>query len=260
MVLFLLIGALLINGCTIVSVNAGEEAVLVKKPFVFGHGGIVPEVVTTGRSYVALSTSKYYYSTLPQTVKESFEDLATDGGAPVDFDLYITTQIEKGGSVVIHGSFGKTWYTVNVRPTIRSTVRNEVRKYTLDELRMSPAATIAIQDTVEVLLQNLIKELGLPVLSKNVSLGKAVPPDEVLAETARTAAQKQRSKTQDQRTIAERSRKAAEAAAAEADKEYAKEFHMTTKQFLENKKLDIIASKENVTVIMGGAIPMANIK
>ena len=192
---FLILASVIFSGCTVVTVDAGEEAVLVKKPFIFGHGGTYPEVIKAGRILAAFSTSKYYYSIQPKTVKERFDDLATKDGTPVDFDLYITTQIESGGAVKIHKEFGANWYTTNVRPKVRSVVRNEVRKYTLQELRMNPNTTTSIQNSVKELLTALITKLDIPVTANNISLGKAIPPAPVLAETAKTAAQKQRIKT-----------------------------------------------------------------
>lgn len=251
---------MVLQGCTVVTVEAGEEAVLVKKPYIFGHGGTENGVVEAGRSIVALSTSKYYYSILPITTKERFNDLATKDGTPVDFDLYVTTQIKKGGAVKIHKEFGSNWYNTNVKPKVRSAVRNEVRKHTLQDLRMNPESTISIQDTVKVMLSGLINKLDLPVISKNISLGKAIPPKEVLQETARTASQKQREKTQVARAKAEMARADAEQKKALADKAYTDEFKMTTKQFLKNKELDIIAEKENVTVIFGNTTPVSQIK
>ena len=43
--------------CVNVAPDAGEEAVLIHKPYIFGHGGVDDEPVETGRKYTWISTS-----------------------------------------------------------------------------------------------------------------------------------------------------------------------------------------------------------
>jgi hypothetical protein len=48
--------ALVLSACSSYAPDAGYEIVLVKKPWFFGHGGVVDTPVQTGRTYAALST------------------------------------------------------------------------------------------------------------------------------------------------------------------------------------------------------------
>ena len=48
---FLLLGIVLLSSCHKVAPNAGEEAVLIEKPWFFGHGGVVDEPVSTGLTW-----------------------------------------------------------------------------------------------------------------------------------------------------------------------------------------------------------------
>lgn len=41
------------TGCSYTSVDAGEEAVLIYKPYFFGHGGVDPTPVKTGATWTA---------------------------------------------------------------------------------------------------------------------------------------------------------------------------------------------------------------
>jgi hypothetical protein len=43
-------------GCTTYGPDAGHEVVLIKKPWIFGHGGVVDEPVQTGRTFTASTT------------------------------------------------------------------------------------------------------------------------------------------------------------------------------------------------------------
>ena len=50
-----------LGGCTVVSPDVGQEAVLVDRPWIFGKGGVrLDDVRKTGRSYTWLSTEKIY--------------------------------------------------------------------------------------------------------------------------------------------------------------------------------------------------------
>ena len=46
--------------------DAGQEIVLVEKPIIFGHGGVVPEPVKTGRQYTWWTTSGVVVEMRPQ--------------------------------------------------------------------------------------------------------------------------------------------------------------------------------------------------
>jgi len=44
--------------CRTVAPDAGHEAVLVRKPLIFGSGGVDPAPVKTGRKYIAFTTRR----------------------------------------------------------------------------------------------------------------------------------------------------------------------------------------------------------
>lgn len=76
-------------GCGLASPDAGHEAVLVMKPLFFGHGGIYPEPIKTGRSLVALTTDVVDVVVVPTQYAVHFEDLMSLDGVPLDFDAVI---------------------------------------------------------------------------------------------------------------------------------------------------------------------------
>ena len=62
----ILIGLLInLTSCTLVTVNGDEEAVLVKKPWIFGHGGVDENPVTSGSEMCAVSTDGVVFKTIP---------------------------------------------------------------------------------------------------------------------------------------------------------------------------------------------------
>src|SRR6185436_13996214 len=84
---------LLMSGCSHVAPDAGHEAVLVMKPWIFGHGGIDPEPVRTGLSFAAVTTDAIYVNMQPIQLQLHFDDLMSSDGVPLDFDAVIRVQI-----------------------------------------------------------------------------------------------------------------------------------------------------------------------
>ncbi|MEO7067925.1 MAG: SPFH domain-containing protein, partial [Rhodanobacter sp.] len=81
------------TGCTVVSPDAGQEAVLIDKPIVFGHGGVRAEAVSTGLTYTWFSTNKIYVNMFPQQYDGNFSDLMSSDGVPLDFHAIIRLQV-----------------------------------------------------------------------------------------------------------------------------------------------------------------------
>ena len=249
--IIVLLSLMYITGCSYSSVEGGQEAVMTYKPWIFGHGGVDSDPITTGAVYTVWSTSVDRYNIKPKQYTENFVDLTASDNVAIDFHSYVTLQIVKGNSPILHEKFGINWYEDRVKEPFRTMVRNEGRTRSSIKLRTDVKTIDDSQSNILKKLQAYLKAENMPVIASKVVIGKVIPPDEVLKEAERTAAQKQREKTQAARAKAEKSRIAAEIQKALADKAYAKKFNMTTDQFLRNKELDIIAEKKNVSVVMG---------
>lgn len=92
-------------GCRTVSPDAGHEAVLIKKPWIFGHGGVEDQPVKTGLILAAMTTEAEYVSMQPIQVVEHFDDLMSNDGVPLDFDSALRLQITD--SVNLIGTSGQ---------------------------------------------------------------------------------------------------------------------------------------------------------
>lgn len=163
-----------------------------KKPWVFGHGGVSKDPIETGLAWTAWSTSVERYNIKPQKLKENFIDLTASDNVAIDFDAYITVQIEKGSAPYLHENFGHSWYDNNLKDVFRKAVRNEARGRTSIELRTNEKSIDEVQERVSAFLKVYIEAAKLPLIINKVVIGKVVPPEEVLKEAERTAAQKQR--------------------------------------------------------------------
>ena len=261
---------LAVTGCSRVAVDGGQEAVLIAKPYFFGHEGVYPQPVASGADWVAWSTSSVIYDIRPQRVGEQFVDLISSDNIPIDFNAYLIFQIQKGQSPILHENFGTNWYLQKVQAKFRTEIRNFARSQRANELISSVDTVNNGQRIVLNEMMAYFIEQKIPVMVLEVIIGKATPPEALLEEIARTAAQTQRAKTEEQRRKAEIARKSAEAAKAEADDAYKRKFGMTTKEYLqlraleiEKEKLEVVKGKDNVHIVMttGGntATPVFNV-
>ena len=207
-----------VSACTAASPDPGQEAVLVRKPWLFGHGGVEGTPVKTGRSWVAVTTQVWYVTTVPMLFTEHFDDLMSLDGVPLDFDASLRVQVTD--SVALVDKFGVSpdqngvplWYRANVVQPFRNLVRQEVRKHGMNETAINTAAVEQIDRVVSEQLTAYIKEIGLPVRLVDMTVGRANPPDAIKNQRIETAAQEQRANTEKQRKLAEDQRLQAELA------------------------------------------------
>ncbi len=249
---------LICYGCSLTEIDGGQEAVFTYQPYFSSTEGVDKNPASAGAVWTVFTTKVDYYNIKPVKIKERFVDLTASDNVAIDFDVYLTLQNKKGQTPVLHEESGQQWYNNKVKDTFRAFVRNEARTRTSIELRTDEVVIKSVQRNVRKLTADYIKEIKLPVDVVKVNVGKVVPPEEVLAEAAQTAAQKQRKQTQEQRTLAETARAAAETATALADKAYSSQFNMTTDQFLKNKELELMGmlikkDGANVSLIMNAS-------
>jgi len=252
--------AALAAGCHAVAPDAGHEAVLVHKPWFFGHGGVSPTPVKAGQSWVAPSTEAVYVTMVPQQHGIHFDDLMSSDGVPLDFDAVIRLQVTDSVSLI--SNFGEKWFENNVQAEFANRVRQAVRKHGMNETAISTTAVDAIDTEVSDALAKYVKEITLPVRLVDMTVGRANPPDAILHQRVETAAQEQRANTERQRKLAEDQRKEAETSRAAADNAYRNALGMSSEQFIQLE--DIHAQREvclkgGCTLILGGGSPLVNV-
>ena len=84
--------AVLAMGCGFrtVAPDAGHEAVLIRKPLLFGSGGVDSRPVKPGLQYIAWTTQAVDVNMQPARVDAEFDDLMTADGVPIDFHAVIS--------------------------------------------------------------------------------------------------------------------------------------------------------------------------
>lgn len=250
---------------TMATVKPGHVGVLVDKPVLFGHGGVRPDVMETGRGNLWWTTELVEMSTAPHTIKAHIDDMMSKNRVPLDFDVAITIELgEPKGAAELQKRFNagvvtafsrimmpgldlNTLTATNPSGEFMSFLRDQVREYHMDEFMIAQKAdgqhSDASKDVERLTLEYMnkfLKDAKVPIRVTNVALGRANPPEGVKASMERTAEQVQLQTTERERAEAQRQRKVAETASAEADAAQQAKLGFTNEQFLRKLELEVM--------------------
>lgn len=265
--IFAVIGIISLSSCHGVRPEADEEAVLVYKPWFFGHGGVDSEPVQTGLTWCWWSTSSQTFKIVPVKHQVDMDDLFSDDNTPLDFHTIIITQIEKGKSPILLQNYGIEWFNTNLYNYYCNLVRDHISQHSPFDLMSNRAILNEIDTKVLKQMQDYVaqlsKEKEFPVIIKQVTIGKATPNKEQLEEMNKTAKAVQARQTQEREAEVQAAREKAERQRAKADKAYMEEMHLSAHDFISLKWIETIAAKPgaNIDVMVGSdANPMWNIR
>ena len=260
LIMALAISAVSFTSCHGVKPDAGEEAVLIHKPWFFGHGGVDQTPVTTGLKWVWFSTSHEDFKIIPVKYEEKLNDIISNENTPLDFNTMISLQIIDGKSPILMENYGVDWYENNIKDYYNNRTRDYVSQYSPFELTSNRDVIAHIDSCVFVDMVNYIERLSkvkeFPIRVCNVITGRAIPNEEQAKEMNNTAAQIQAKQTQERRVEMEVAREKAERQRAIADKAYQREMGLTAEQFIQLKAWDVIQAKQGANIdVMFGSTP-----
>lgn len=244
------------SGCALVAVDAGHEGVLVEKPFFFGHGGVDPVPVKTGRVTVAVTTQVIDVDVRPIQYSEHFDIISAEN-APVSFDAFLIANVVEGRSPELISKYGPNWYVNNAKEAFRTFVREEVQRYPLFQLTTDPTTRAKLQDAIAKEVQTkLIEKQGIPVRLNRIVVGSILPPKGVVEQTTQTIIQEQRKITMVEFQKAEEAREKAEKQRGIADRAYRESLGLTAPEFVDLRRIEVQKeivqhSPTALTVIMG---------
>ena len=262
----ILIATMMLAGCGYASVDAGEEGVLVYRPWFFGHGGIDSTPITTGSTVVASSTEVHNIPITPLAFNINFDDIMPNNGIPLDFQTTVRLQITDSVAIVrdwngahknAEGVLDHLWFHANVSQEYGKIVRAAVRRHDLNSLAMTGTAVEAVDQEVNRNLAAYLRRIRLPVRLLGVTVGRAHPPQAILNQRTETAAQEQRQQTEAAGEAAEITRRRREQARAEADNAYRMQMGMSPEQFVELERIKMQQQAcARGTCIFGNATPI----
>lgn len=245
------------SGCILPAIDAGHEGVLVQKPIFFGHGGVDPVPMSTGRAAVAFTTEVIDVDIRPVQYSEHFDIISAEN-APVSFDAYLIANVVEGRSPELVSRFGPNWYVNNVKEAFRTLVREEVQKYELFRLTTDPTTRAKLQEAIaQEVRAKIFDKQNIPVRLNRVVVGGILPPKGVLEQTAQTIIQEQRRITMVEFQKAEESREKAERQRGIADRAYRESLGLTAPEFVDLRRIEVQkeivshAPNSNLTIIMG---------
>ena len=247
-----LLFSVVMTSCHGVRPEAGEESVLIYKPWFFGHGGVDMNPVQTGLTWCWWSTSSETFKIIPQKNQVDMEDLVSNDNTPLDFHTVIITQIKSGKSPILLQNYGLDWFNTNLYNHYCNRVRDYVSQHSPFDLMSNREVLNEIDNKLlaemRAFIADLSKEKEFPVEIKQVVIGKAIPNKEQLEEMNRTAKAVQAKQTQDRETEVQVAREKAERQRAIADKAYMREMGLNPQQFIQLKAWDIIAQKQGANI------------
>ena len=219
------------------TVEPGFHGVIVDKPYFWGNEGVrTDEVLKDGRKLLWRTSSLQPVRMTPQTVPVKFDDLSSADNILLDFEAGIQYQFTDAISLV--RNFGvNNWFTANIEQPFRQIVREAVKKKTMTEMMSNVQAATEVDQEITAALQKLVVELKLPLRIVNISLGRAKPNENVLAQMNETAAQQQRQKTLIAATAAEGDREKEQIAKAKADNAYRNAMGLSPDMFIQLERI-----------------------
>ncbi len=262
----LILSVCFLTSCHSVSPKAGEEAVLTYTPWFFGHGGVDHQAVPTGLTWCVFSTHATIFPIVPVKNQVDMNDLFSDDNTPLDFHTVIRTQIIQGKSPILLENYGENWFDANLYNYYCNLIRDQISQHSPFDLMSNREVLNEIDEKVKVSMQKYIAKLSedkeFPVKIIAVTIGKATPNAEQLAEMNKTARAVQARQTQEREVEVQVAREKAERQRAMADKAYREELDLNTQDFINLKWIETIAAKEgaNIDVMVGPATSMWNIR
>jgi regulator of protease activity HflC (stomatin/prohibitin superfamily) len=223
------------TACSYADIDAGEAGVAVHHPWLFGHGGVSDQVLTTGTELKAWSTEIVKISVTPTAFEVPFDNLMPSNSIPLDFHTVVRLQVTDPVELVKHwngaaknekGEPSDYWFWGTIQPIYVNYVRQEVKKYDMNQLALTGEAVDNVEAAVSKRLEDYIKTNKIPVKLLSVTMGRAGLPEAILAQKVETAAQQQRILTMNAQAQAEDARKASE-------------MHLTPEQFVDLKRIEM---------------------
>jgi hypothetical protein len=263
----ILVAALALSACGYAAPDAGQQAVLVRKPWFFGSGGVDMTPIATGSKIVASSTDAIMVSVTPTSFDIPFENLTPSNTIPLDFHTTVRMQVTNapvlvrdwnGAAKDKDGNESYYWFWGSIAPVYNNLVRQAVKKYDMNQLVTGNGVEL-VEAEVSNNLNDFIRKNKMPVRLLSVTMGKPGIPEEILRQKTETVAQTQRIQTELAKQKAEETRKGAELARAEADNAYRTAMGQSSEQYVELKRIEMLREAcSRGTCIFGGGTPIIN--
>lgn len=221
-----------------VTVNIGEEAVIIKKPWFLGAKGIEKNSISTGTIWGVSSSEIKLISLRPFNIEDSFSNLFTEDNIPVDFNISLVFRYKKGEGSALIENFGadKEWYKSLISKPLHNSTEIAIKKQIFNDLYYNENISNEIKKDILFGIKELIKERAIPVNLISITIGKITPPKELIESAIKR-------ETEKNRVAFHQLRKEAEKTSAEADRAYMIKMNMNPKEYIKMKQIELDTKK-----------------
>jgi len=163
------------TSCYRVQPDAGQESVLIYKPFLFGHGGVDKNPVSAGATWCVFTTDHKEFLITPLTITEDFVNMIPSDNTPVSFSAYLKLQILKGRTPELYENFSEKWYEHSLQASFRTMVRDKACAFKMFDLASKREISAQLERDIFKDISEYAKKLNIPVEILQVSIGAITP-------------------------------------------------------------------------------------
>jgi len=228
-----------------VTVDAGMEAVIIKKPWFLKESGIEKKAISTGTIWAVRSTTIKLFSLKAFNISESFSELLSSDNIPMAFTVNMSFQNQKEKTPLLLEKFGDNnkWYKTLLLPILNVSLESSIKSTPFQELQANNQIIQTIEDTTTLHIKNFLKKEKIPVDLLQLHINKLTPPQILIDAAIQTQKEKEKLKTKEERIKGEELRKKLEETTAKADKAYMLKMNMSIQQYLQLKRLELEGKK-----------------
>lgn len=217
-----------------VSINTGEEAVIIKKPWFWGEKGAERKVIAEGTIWSVASTKIKLISLKAFNIDDSFNELFTSDNIPMDLNLTLTFKNQKKSGVVLVEKFGESeeWYKNLLFNPLQNSLETEIKNQTFEEITQNSERLKEIKSNILFGINDFLQKQAIPVELLDITFGKIVPPKAIVQMAIDGEVQKEKLNVQ-------LLRKKVEEENAQADRAYMLKMNISPREYLKIKQIEL---------------------
>ena len=216
------------------SVDVGMEAVVIKKPWFWGEAGIEKNIIKTGTIWSVASTEVKLISLKAFNIDDSFTELFTSEGIPMELNISLVFKNKKEGAILLVEKFGDSeeWYKDMLSKPLQNSLEIAVKKRTFEEITKNSDTLKEIKQDIVFGVKDFLQKQAIPVELLDITFGKIVPPKLIVQMVIDGEVQKEKLKAQ-------LLRKKVQEANAQADRAYMLKMNMSPREYLKMKQIEL---------------------
>jgi len=228
-----------------ITIDAGEELVLIKKPWFYGSSGVEQKTYSTGTVWAVRSTKAQLISLKPYLISFKFLNLMTYDNIPISLNVDITFQNQKGKMAKLISDFGEdsNWTETLLRPTLRVSLESYIKSNLYSTLQANSSKVTAIENSLLKDIEHFLSNKQLPIDILQFAINKITPPQHIRDMALKIVLKDKKIKLKQREIKLQELQQELERERAKADKSYMENMHMTISQYLMFRRVELEEKK-----------------